>query len=487
MVDSLRHNTIRALLWSFFEFIIKRCVQFVIGIVLARLLFPEQFGLIGILTIFIAVMQSFIDSGFGAALIQKRNATQTDICSIFYFNIAVGLVAAVLLCAIAPWISEFYRQPILTPMTRALSLTIVLNSLGMIQSSILTKEINFKVQAKVSLIAGGLSGIIGISLATMHFDVWSLVFQQVSAALFGNMCLWYYSRWRPALVFSFKALSGMFSFGSRMLFSRLLDQIFDNIYLLVIGKLFSVTDLAYFSRAKDFREIPSQTLSEAVGRVSFPVFSSIQDDKVRLKKAMKKALAALVMVNFPMMLGLAAIARPLVLALLTPKWADCIPYLQLLCLLRLLYPLHVINLNVLQAMGRSDLFLRLEVIKKVLIAVNIAISWRWGIFAMIYGMFALDYIGYYLNSYYTGALIGYSAREQLRDSFPYLIMAMLMGIGVYVAGLQPFPNCWSILLAQVTMGIVIYVALCRMFRLPAFMEMWEAGWEKVRLFKAGAS
>lgn len=481
--ENLKHKTIRALFWSFFESAGLQSVRFVVGIVLARLLFPAQFGLIGMLMIFMAVAQSFLDSGFGAALIQKREATLTDTCSIFYFNIGVGLAAAGLLCMVAPWIAVFYNQPILTPLTRALSLTIVINSFGLIQNTILTKQVDFKTQAKVSLIASALSGIIGVSMAATGFGVWSLVVQQISSAFFRTVLLWLLNGWRPALIFSLKSLREMFGFGSRLLASGLLNQIFDNIYILVIGKLFSATDLGFFTRAQTLREVPSKTLSEMVGRVTFPVFSTIQDDPARLKKGMKKALTTLVLVNFPMMIGLAVIARPLVLVLLTEKWTESIPYLQLLCLVGLLFPLHVINLNLLQALGRSELFLRLEIIKKILIVINIAVTVRWGISAMIYGMIGTSIISYYLNSYYTGVLIGYPIREQLRDLFPYLILAVVMGIAVYAAGLLPFPNHWSILLLQMPLGIVIYVCLCRLFRLPAFVEIWQTWWRKMVFLK----
>jgi O-antigen/teichoic acid export membrane protein len=483
--DNLKNKTISALSWSFLETVAARSVQFIVGIILARLLFPEQFGLIGMLTIFFAVAQSFLDSGFGAALIQKREATQADICSIFYFNIVVGVAAAGLLCLVAPWIAAFYNQPVLTPLTRALSLIIVINSFGLIQNTLLIKQINFKTQTKVSLIAGALSGVIGISLAATGSGVWSLVVQQISGTLFRTVCLWYYSSWRPALIFSFNALRDMFGFGSRMLFSGLLNRIFDNIYLLVIGKLFSATDLGFFTRAKSLQALPSETLSGMVGRVTFPVFSSIQNDPARMKRGLKKALTVLVLVNFPMMIGLAVIARPLVLVMLTEKWAPSIPYVQLLCVAGLLFPLHVMNLNVLQALGRSDLFLRLEIIKKVLIAINIAVTWRWGISAMIYGMIVNSIIGFYLNSYYAGIMISYPIWEQLRDLFSYLIMAILMGIGVYAAGLLSFPNLWSMLLAQITVGIFIYVCLCRVFRLADFMEIWQAFWNKVPSLRAG--
>ena len=250
MADSLRIKTLHALSWSLLESVGLRGSQFVIGIILARLLVPEQFGLIGMVTIFMAVARSFLDSGFGAALIRRRATSQTDICSIFYFNIVVGLAAAGLLCLVAPWIAAFYNQPILTPITRALSLTIVINSFGLIQNAILTKQINFKTLTKVGLTAGLLSGVIGIIFAVGGFGVWSLVVQQICGSFFGTICLWSLNSWRPALVFSLKSLQEMFGFGSRLLVSGLLNQIFDNIYLLVIGKLFSAIDLGFFTRAK---------------------------------------------------------------------------------------------------------------------------------------------------------------------------------------------------------------------------------------------
>jgi teichuronic acid exporter len=485
MEDNIKHKAINALSWSFLDAVAQRGVQFVIGIILARLLFPEQFGLIGMLAIFIAVAQSFLDSGFGAALIQKRDATQTDTASIFYFNIFIGLMAAGLVCLIAPWIAAFYKQPILTPLMRAMSLVIVINSFGLIQGTLLTKEINFKTQTKVGLIAGILSGSIGVTLAAVGFGVWSLAIQQISNAFFRTVFLWYFSPWRPTLLFSLKSLMGMYSFGSRLLLSDVINRIFDNIYLVVIGKLFSAVDLGLFTRAKTLQDIPSQTLPEVVGRVSFPVFSTIQDDPAKLKRGLKRALTTLVLVNFPMMIGLAAIARPLVLVMLTEKWNACIPYFQLLCISSLLYPVHLMNLNVLQALGRSDLFLRLEIIKKIMIVINIAVTWRWGISAIIYGIIFMSIIAYYLNSYYTGVLIGYPLREQLNDLFPYLFVAILMGIAVYAAGLVPFPGHWSLLLGQIITGSFIYICLCRTFRLRAFMDSWQSMWIRLSLMSAG--
>lgn len=483
MLISLRSRAVTALFWTFLDAIGAQSIRFIIGIILARLLFPAQFGLIGMLAIFFALAQSFLDSGFGAALIQKRNPTPTDICSIFYFNIVVGFIIAALLCVAAPWISAFYHEPLLTPLTRAMSLIIVINSFALIQGTILSKNMNFKPQTKASLMSGVTSGIIGITLALRGFGVWSLAIQQISATFLRTLLLWRFHPWRPAPLFSLTSLRGMFGFGSRVLASGLLNQLFLNAYSLVIGKIYSASDLGFFTRAKTLSDLPSQTLSKIVESVTFPAFSLIQDDPARLKKSIKKALSTLVMVNFPIMIGLAILARPLVLFLLTDKWIHSIPYIQLLSVTGLLYPLHVINLNLLQAMGRSDLFLRLEVIKKVLVVITIALTCRWGVSAIIVGMIATSLFAYYLNSYYTGILIGYRLREQLADLFVYLVFAAVMGIVVYAGGLLPHTTIWPVLLFQITSGTILYVGLCRIFRLSAFMDFWYAALEMTPFIK----
>jgi O-antigen/teichoic acid export membrane protein len=345
----------------------------------------------------------------------------------------------------------------------------------LIQGTILAKQIRFKTNAQASLLASVLSGAAGIILASSGLGVWSLIGQQILSSLINTIALWFLSSWRPAWVFSFKSLQKMFGFGSKMLISGLLNQIFSNCYLLIIGRFFSATDLGFFTRAKTLGELPTQTLSLMVGRVTFPAFSTIQDDPARLKNGLKKALVLLVMVNFPMMICLMVIARPLVLLLLTEKWADSIPYLQLFCLVGLMFPLHLINLNVLQALGRSDLFLRLEIIKKILIIINVSITWHWGISAMIYGMIVTSLISYYLNSYYIGKLINYAILEQFWDVVAYLFFAALMAIVVHAVGFLPFPNLWLQLVVQLLIGMLTYIALCRLFRLSGFMDIWQAG------------
>jgi teichuronic acid exporter len=471
MADSLKSKTIHALSWSFVQGIGLRGVQFVVGIILARLLLPEQFGLIAMLMIFMDVSQSIMASGFGAALIQRQYVTEKDASSVFYFNILLGVIAALGLCGLAPWVADFYGQPVLTPLLRVMSIVLVINAFGMVQGTLLTKALDFRTQTKVSLIASLLSGMIGMGMAYRGFGVWSLATQQLSSAAFRTALLWIFSHWRPAWLFSMQSLREMFSFGSKLLCSGLLNTIFDNIYVIVIGKLFSPADLGYYSRANNLQQLPSQTLSEMVARVTFPVFSTIQDDPERLKRGMKKALTTLVLVNFPLMIGLAAVARPLVLVLLTDKWAPCIPYLQLLCLVGLMYPLHVINLNVLQALGRSDLFLRLEIIKKALIVLNIVITWRWGIMAMITGQIITSLLSYYLNAWYNKALLQYSIWEQIRDLYPYLLTSLLMGAVVYAMIYLPIASQMILLVCQIVAGGIAYLLFCRIFRFPAYMEL----------------
>ena len=471
MNDDIKSATTNGFFWSFCERIGQQGIQFVISIILARVLLPEQFGLIAMLTIFMAVALSFVSSGFGSALIQKKDANHLDECSIFFFNILVSFLVAGILFLSAPWIAAFYQVPLLTPLARVLSLNLIINAFGIVQVALLTKRIDFKAQMKIGTIATVLSGSIGVTMAYQGYGVWSLVAQSIGSNLFRTTLLWFFLPWRPTWIFSSVALRSMFSFGSKLLFSGLLDTIYNNLYLVVIGKMFSAADLGYYTRAEQSVRFPVNNLSSTVGRVTFPVFSSMQDDKARLKRGTRKALSTLAMVNFPLMIGLAVVARPLVLVLLTEKWLPCVPYLQLLCMAGLLYPLQAINLNVLIAQGRSDLFFRLEIYKKVMITAAIFLTWRWGISALIYGQIATSVIAYYMNSYYTGKLLSYPIAEQLKDIVPILGLASLMGCGVYLSGYYHLNSTIVLLFFQVSMGVVLYIILCILAKISAFTEI----------------
>jgi len=482
-MDNLKQKTVDAMIWRGMETFGQQGITFVIQIVLARLLLPEQFGLIGMLTIFIALAQAFINSGFGQALVQKKNADHTDECSIFYFNIFVSVIATGVLWLAAPWIAAFYKQPLLTSLTRVLSLNLIINAFAQIQKTILTKKIDFKSQLKVGVSASLFSGVVGAVMAYKGFGVWALVGQQVSRSLAQTMIYWFVSDWRPALILSFSSLRSMFHFGSKLLCSGLLDTIFNNIYLVIIGKLFTPAALGFYSRAKGLQEFPVNSTTSIVSSVTFPVFASVQDDRSRMKVGVQKSLTIMVMIITPCMLGLAVVARPLVSLVLTDKWLPCVPFLQLLCVVGIIWPLHVINLNVLMALGRSDLFFRLEILKKILIVISIVVTYRWGIQAMIYGQIVVSVLSYYLNSYYSGKLINYPIKQQVLDLAPYLGIAMVMGISIYSIQWFRFPNNISLLASQILVGVFIYTVIGWSFRLPAFVEVVDISKGKLKLHR----
>lgn len=455
-MNSLKQKSINGMLWTVSERLGVQAIQLLVQIVLARLLEPAQFGLIGMLMIFTAVAQSIMDSGFGSALIQKTDADQTDSSSIFFFNLFLGVILALVLFLTAPLIAQFYRQPALIPITRVLSLTLIINAFGLVQTSLLAKKLDFKTQMKISLLAVILSGVIGIVMAYRGFGVWSLVAQLVSKSLFQAILLWLFNDWRPTAVFSLSSLKSMFSFGSKLLVSGLLDTIFNNIYQTFIGRVYSPTDLGFYSKAKSIETAATQATSSSLGQVLFPAMVPLKNDTENLRKAYRKTIRISLFLHFPLMIGLWAIADPLLRLLLTDKWAQCIPYFQILCIAGLLYPLHVLNLNILKVKGRSDLFLRLEVIKRALVIFSILITYRWGIMAMLYGQIATSLIGYVLNSYYSGQLINYDQWNQIKDLLPSLGSTLLMGAAMSLIGLSPIKSHLLLILIQSFTGIFAY-------------------------------
>ena len=486
MPDGLKSRTLHGLFWSFFDRTGQQGIQFIISIILARLLAPEEFGLVAMLAVFMAIAQAFVGGGFGAALIHKADTGHVDECSVFYFNILVGFLAAGVLCLAAPGIAAFYKRPILVPLTRALSLNLIINSFGIIQSTLLTKRLDFKAQMKISLMAAFFSGLIGVSMAYRGYGVWSLVAQSLSSTFLQTLLLWVFFPWRPVWAFSVASLRGMFPFGSKLLCASVIATLFDNMYQLVIGKVFSAADLGFYQRAKGFQQLPVDNITSSVWRVTFPVFSSVKDDKARLKRGVRKALTTMAMVNFPLMIGLAIVAKPLVHVLLTDKWAPCVPYLQLLCMAGLLYPLHAININVLTSQGRTDLNLRIAILKDFLRVALLAVTFRFGIAAIIYGQIAQSVLCYFVNTYYTAVLIRYSVWEQILDLSPYLGTAGVMGVGVCALQYVITGNAALLLAAQVGTGLLLFTALCCLFRPQPFVELWQMLRQKLRQLRYGA-
>jgi len=464
---SLRDRTISALSWSFVDSFGSQGIQFIMSVVLARLLAPESFGLISMLAVFTAVAMLLIEGGFSGALIQKRELESKDRSTVFWFNLASGAVVAILMYALAPYVAKFYGQPELTRVARVLCLVFIIHAFVAVQLAQLTRDLEFLPLTKANLSANIVSGSVAIYLAAFGFGVWSLVAQQIVSSLVRALLLWRFSAWRPTAEFSGESLKSLFGFGSRMAASGLLDSIFGNLYFVAIGRLFGAANVGVYSRANWLTQVPIQSLSQVVARVTFPVFSAMQEEPARLRRNMAHALRSLALLGFPMMVGMLVVAEPLVQVILTAKWLSAVPYIQMLCVVGLLHPLHVINLNLLMALGRSDLFLRLEVIKKALVLVGILSTYRHGIAWMIFGQIVLSAVAYFLNSYWTGRFIGYGSWAQLKDVAPYMLVSLLMGTVVFLTGQAVFFNATIGLVVQILSGVVFYIAVCVMARLKA--------------------
>ncbi|MCK3685174.1 lipopolysaccharide biosynthesis protein [Maribellus sp. YY47] len=480
---SLKQKTINGLFWSFIDSFANQGVQFVVGIILARILSPIEFGLIGMLTIFIAISQSFVDSGFSNALIRKKNCTQEDYSTVFYFNLLVGLLFYLILFFSANSISNFFNEPQLSLLLKVLGIGVVLNAIGIIQRTILTKEINFKLQTRVSVVASVGSGTIAITMAMLDYGVWSLVALTLARFGLNSFFLWIWAKWKPLRIFSKKSFNDLFTFGSKLLISGLIDTIYRNVYYLIIGKYFSAKELGFYTRADQFKAFPSQNLNSIISRVSYPVLASIQDDKEKLKHAYRKIIRTTMFATFSLMLGMVAVAKPIIITLIGEKWLPAVIYLQMLCFEGMFYPLHALNLNMLQVQGRSDLFLRLEIIKKILAIPTIVIGIFWGIKMMIGGMIVNSFIAYYLNSYWSGKMIGYSFSQQVKDIFPSLLLALLMAATLFIIGnfleLSPI----SELIIQVLSGIVFIFAIGEISRFKDYIYLKSLIFEKISTFR----
>jgi O-antigen/teichoic acid export membrane protein len=477
---SLKQKTVSGLLWSFVDTFAGQGLTFIVGIILARILSPREFGLIGMITVFIAVSESFINSGFSSALIRKKDCTNIDFSTVFYFNLAAGILFFLILFFTAPFIAGFFDEPKLKPIVQVLGIVLIIDSLTLIQRTILTKRIDFKLQARISVIASLGSGVIAIVMAYKGFGVWSLVAQRIAKQGLNSIFLWLWNRWKPLLVFSMQSFKELFGFGSKLLVSGLINTIYQNIYYLIIGKYFSAQELGYYTRANEFQRIPSQSLNGVIGRVTYPVLASIQDDKPRLKNNYQKLIRSTMFITFVLMLGMAAAAEPMIITLVGEKWRPSIIYLQMLSFVGMMYPLHALNLNMLQVSGRSDLFLKLEVIKKILAIPTIVIGVIWGIKIMIIGMMVNTLVAYYLNSYWSGRFIGYSFKQQVVDILPSFGLALTMAVFVYILGLfLPFSYLW-VLIIQIIAGALFILLFCEITRFRDYLFVKEIVIEKLK-------
>lgn len=470
MSNSLKKDTTKGVFWSLIERFGTQGVQFLVMLVMARLLSPNDYGVVGMLVVFVSIAQAFVDGGFSQALIRKKDRTEVDNSTVFYFNIVVSVLIYLIFYLFAPFVSKFYNMPTLTPFMRVICLSIIINAFGVVQRALFNANIDFKAQAKASLIAIVISGVIGISLAFRGFGPWALVWQQLSNLVVNTLFLWIYSEWRPILAYSWKSFNELFSFGSKLLATSLLNAIYDNIQTIVIGKLYAAKSLGLYSRATHFADLPSQQFTSVFMRVTFPVLCKVQDDLDRLTSVYRRMLRVSAYIVFPLLIGMAAVAHPMIEVFLGNQWIECAYMLQIICFAKMWYPIHAINLDILQVSGRSDLFLKIEIYKKIVSLTLLALSAPFGIIAMCYSNLLSSLICLYINTYYSSKILGISLLSQLKDLFPTISLAIVMFAIVQII-IFFISNVFAQLIVGIIVGVVVYVSLSHILRFTEFKEL----------------
>jgi len=469
-LSSLQSKTVSSLLWAGLDKYGRQITGFAISVVLARLLEPSQFGLLGMLTIFLAISNSFINSGFGSALIQKQYPSNDDYSTVFLFNLLMSSLFYVVLFFAASHIARFYEQPSLVAITKVLGISLIVDSLGLIHLTRLQKVLEFKTLTKISIMSSIISGTIAIIFATLGFGVWSLVVYSLATSFVRTILLWVFDSWKPSLSFSKNSFTELFGFGSKLLISGLIHTIFDNIYNVIIGKFYSPVSLAFYSRAKKMQSLASSNFISTIQTVTFPVFAEIQNNQLRLELGYKKLLNLVSFLIYPLMILIAVIAKPLILVLLGEKWIQTAPYLQVLAFIGIMYPVSAINLNILKVKGRSDLFLKLEILKGVLRVLTIFITARISINAILIGQVVISVIAYFFNTYYSKRFLSMGSFKQLLLMMPYALIGMISGVVTYSVTYF-IGNPFILLPIQVVIYIFTYYLISRLMSIQALSEL----------------
>lgn len=467
MENRLKGKAISSMIWRFLERCGAQGVTFLVTIVLARLLAPEVYGLMALVSVFTAIFQVFVDSGMGSALIQKKDADDLDFSSVFFFNLFMCITLYLLLFFCAPFIAAFYHNPELTLVIRVLGITLLIAGVKNVQQAYVSRKLQFKRFFFATL--GGTIGaaVIGIAMAYMGFGIWALVAQNLFNTMIDTVILWLTVSWRPKLIFSFARLKGLLRYGWKLLTSALLHTFYTNLRTLIIGRLYTPTDLAYYEKGQSFPTLVVSNINASIDSVLLPTMSGVQDSRETVKSITRRAIMTSSYLMWPMMVGLAVVAKPLVVLLLTEKWLAAVPFLQITCFAMGLEPLQTANLNAIKALGRSDIFLKLEIVKKTISIVILLLSMHFGVVAIAVSGLAYSVIATMFNAAPNKKLLAYSYFEQVRDILPSFVLALLMGMLVFPIALIPMPIILT-LLAQVVAGVVCYVGMSAILKLEPF-------------------
>lgn len=469
-MESLRERTVTGIGWSATDAFVGHGITFLVGLVLARVLTPEEYGLVGIVAIFTAVLSGFVDSGFSSALIRKKETTDVDYTTMFLSNLVFSLLLFAALFIGAPWIARFFGRPQLVVLARVLGLTLIIQSFSLVQYTILSKRVDFKTKTKASIIAALSSGILGLGMAFSAFGVWSLVAQQLSYSLIYTVCLWIFNKWWPKFKFDLDSFRYMWGFGWKIMLSGFLDRLWRQLYQAVVGKFYSPATLGQYSRSKEYASLFSSNFTSVVQRVSYPVLAEVQDDKTRMMAAYRKIIKNTMFVTAMVLIPMGGVAEPFIYCLIGEQWHQAASFLPFICVSMSLYPLHAINLNMLQVQGRSDVFLILEIIKKVIAVGPICLGIFLNIYWMLIGSIITGVISFFLNSYYSGRELGYSSWMQLHDIASSYGIAALIAVSVYFFKYLPV-SYWIVFPIQVVVGATLFFFLCEMTKMEEYTEI----------------
>lgn len=450
-------NIITNLIWRFTEKIGAQGITLIVTIVMARLLTPNEYGLVAFLMIFISILNVFVDSGLGNALIQKKKADKKDFSTVFYFNIVICIVLYLCLFFIAPMIGNFYKERILTSAIRVLGLMLIISGIKNIQQAYISREMMFKHFFYATLIGTVISGFVGIIMAYKGFGVWALVAQYLINATVDTFILWLTVKWRPMLYFSFERFKTLFSFGWKLLLSALLDTGYRNLKGLIIGKYYTKADLAYYNNGDKFPQLIVSNVNTSIGSVLFPYMSQEQENKELLKKHMRMAIRISSYIMWPLLIGLAVCGNSIISLLLTDKWLPAVPFLQIACFSYGLWPIHTVNLQAIQAIGRSDLFLKLEILKKIIGLLSIVITMKYGVLALALIGIPTSIISLFINAWPNKKILKYHYIEQIKDIMPSFLLSVFMGCVVYIIEYTNISKTLLLLCLQILVGAIIYI------------------------------
>ncbi|CAI9679881.1 lipopolysaccharide biosynthesis protein [Elizabethkingia anophelis] len=462
----LKKQAVRGAFWVFVEQFSSQLVVFAVNLILARLLLPEDFGTIALFNIVMNVAIVLINGGLSSSLIRAQNVDNRDLSTVFWFNIVVSFFIYCLIFISTPWISNFYNKPILTTLIRVYAIILIIDSFVTVQVVHFEKELDFKTSFKVKLPSILIGGIAGILFAWYGFGVWSLVYSAIVKNVISTFQYWFYSKWRPSFIFDKIKFRYHFAFGVRMTLSALLSVVFDNLYSIVIGKKFSSAQLGYYDRADALKQLPVNNIAATLSRVSYPLFAKISHDDQRLRNSYQEMLKLVIFAMAPIIAIMIIEATPLIRFLLTEKWLPAAPYFQILSLSGLLYPIHAYNLNILQVKGRSDLFLKLEIIKKVIIVIIIVLAIKFGMYGLVWGQVVISVIALFINTFYTGKFLNYNVFEQLKDLFPSIFIATIIGLFLWILDKNILYNQHDIirLFIITSLYLIIYLGITYILR-----------------------